>query len=101
MSDKVYFEVRINVKDGEHSLFFTVYDGNGKQVLNAERIVVAKDNVAGSAVSYGFDPRRDAPGTWWYVVAVDNEIMVSSSIPVIVAEPNNALKGDVPKGTHP
>ncbi|HEY5807489.1 MAG TPA: hypothetical protein VIT67_05950 [Povalibacter sp.] len=81
-ADKIFFQLKAHVEDGEHSLLVNVYDGKGREVLNAERVVIARGNVAGGAVTYGFDPGRDAPGTWWYVAALDGKVVVSSSIEV-------------------
>lgn len=80
--DKVFFQVEIAASDGDHSLEFNIYDGSGRQVLYAERAVVASGNNVTSLLSYGFDAQRDAPGTWWYVAALDNEIAVSKSLRV-------------------
>lgn len=80
--DKVFFRVEIDAVDGEHSLEFNVYDGNGREVLYAERVVVASGNTVTSVMSYGYDVQRDAPGTWWYVAALDNEVALSRSLKV-------------------
>jgi len=82
LADKVIFQILIVTQDGEYPLQINVYDGSGREVYNAESTVVAKDGRAGALVSYGFNPGRDAPGTWWYVAALDGRVVASNSLKV-------------------
>lgn len=81
-ADRVFFQFSIAATDGEHALDLNVYDGEGREVYNSQSTLVARSGRAGGSVSYGFDAYRDAPGTWWYVAAIDGKIVVSSSIQV-------------------
>jgi hypothetical protein len=82
ISDEVYWTVYVEATDGEHHLHFTIYDGAGQEVCNFERATEAQAGEARGVVSCGFDPARDAPGTWWYVAAVDDQIVLSNSLTV-------------------
>jgi hypothetical protein len=70
------------VPEGEHSLQWTIYDGLGNQVSK----VVTRDFAAGSSVErgfcHGYDDDHDAVGTWWYVVELDREPLISASFEV-------------------
>ena len=81
-ADKIYFDFVIDAEDGEHPLQVNIYDGEGREVLNAQSTLVVSDGRGRAGISYGFKRGRDAPGTWWYVVALDGTIAVSSSIAV-------------------
>ena len=68
------------VPDGAHSLQVTIYDGLGNEVRrHATREIVSDASLAYS-FCHSFDEENDAPGTWWYVVELDDEPLVSSSI---------------------
>ncbi|MFC4312472.1 hypothetical protein ACFPN2_25540 [Steroidobacter flavus] len=81
-ADKIYFEFWIQADDGEHSLQVNVYDGDGREVYIGQSTMVVKNGRGGGAVTYGFNRGRDAPGTWWYVAALDDKVVVSSSLDV-------------------
>jgi hypothetical protein len=81
-ADQIYFEYRIQAEDGEHSLQVNVYDGEGREVYNAQSTLVVSSGRGDGAISYGFKGNRDAPGTWWYVAALDDKVVVSSSLDV-------------------
>jgi len=68
------------VPDGEHSLQLTIYDGVGREVHKAtsRRNASSLDRL----ICAGFDEDLDAPGTWWYVVELDGEPLVSESIEI-------------------
>jgi hypothetical protein len=82
LADKVYFHILIGAEDGEHSLQVNVYDGSGREVFRAESVLLAEGGRGGVSVSYSFNARRDAPGTWWYVAALDEKVVVSNSLEV-------------------
>lgn len=78
--DAVYFRVRVTADDGDHAIVISIYDGNGRQVYNAESTVTVSGGRATDSTHYGFHARRDAPGTWWYVAAIDGKIVASESL---------------------
>jgi hypothetical protein len=82
ISDQVYWNVYVKAADGDHHLQITIYDGAGREVCNIERATEAEAGEAREAASCGFDPARDAPGTWWYVAALDDQIVLSNSLTV-------------------
>jgi len=70
------------VPDGEHTLQLTIYDGEGREVhKSAGRINVPNQSLDRTSCT-GFDEDYDAAGTWWYVVELDGEPLVSESIEI-------------------
>ena len=69
------------VPDGEHSVQMTIYDGVGKEV---HKFVTHKNVSYGlrSGFCHGFDEDDDAVGTWWYVVELDGNPLISTSIEI-------------------
>lgn len=82
LADQIFFEYRIQAKDGDHSIQVNIYDGDGREVYNSSSTLAVRSGRGAGAVSYGFDRTRDAPGTWWYVAALDDKVVVSSSLDV-------------------
>ena len=82
IADNVVFHAQITAEDGEHKLTFNVYDGNGREVMTAETVLVVRGGRGARAMSYGFDRVRDVPGVWWYVAALDGQVVVSNSLQV-------------------
>jgi len=82
LTDTVFYRISLIAGDGEHLLRVNVYDGSGREVFNAESSVIVKDRHAGRSLSYGFSATRDAPGTWWYVAALDGKVVISNSLEV-------------------
>lgn len=80
--DVVYFRVRVDADDGDHSLLISIYDGSGRQVYNAESTLTVSDGRTVNSTHYGFKDGRDAPGSWWYVASVDGKIVASESLVV-------------------
>jgi hypothetical protein len=82
LSDKVFYKFTITAPDGEHSLQVTIYDGNGTEVYHSESTLLVRSGKGAVSVSYGFDSDRDPPGVWWYVVALDDNVLLSDSLEV-------------------
>lgn len=82
LSDRSYFEYAIDAEDGEHPLQVTVYDGDGREVYDGQVALAIGGGRGWGATSYGFRRRRDEPGIWWYVAALDNKVVVGSSLEV-------------------
>ena len=78
----VCFSIRAElVPDGEHSIQLTIYDGLGKE----RHRIVSREGVSSvrhGSLCHGFDEDDDAPGTWWYVVELDGEPLISASIEI-------------------
>ncbi len=70
------------VPDGEHALQLTIYDGEGREVHKSTTRNNASSQSLARTVCSGFDEDYDAPGTWWYVVELDGEPLVSESIEI-------------------
>lgn len=81
-ADKIYFEYRISAEDGEMQIQVTIYDGAGREVYAGQSMVLVRAQRGGGAVLYGFRRDLDAPGVWWYVAAIDNKVIASSSLQV-------------------
>ena len=70
------------VPDGEHSVQLTIYDGEGREVHKFTGRKNASNQSLARSFCYGFDKDYDASGTWWYVVELDGEPLVSESIEI-------------------
>jgi hypothetical protein len=70
------------VPDGEHSVQLTIYDGLGNEVIRSTRRGYSSNLTLGRIHCLGFDEDHDAPGTWWYVVELDGQPLLSASIEV-------------------
>ena len=70
------------VPDGEHALQLTIYDGEGREVHKSTTHRNASNQSLGRTICSTFDEDYDAPGTWWYVVELDGEPLVSESIEI-------------------
>ena len=70
------------VPDGEHTLQLTIYDGEGKEVHKSAARRNASSQSLARLICSGFEEDIDAPGTWWYVVELDGEPLVSESIEI-------------------
>jgi hypothetical protein len=70
------------VPDGEHTLQLTIYDGAGKEIHKAISHVNASNQVLRRLSCYGTDEDYEAAGTWWFIVELDGEPLVSESIEV-------------------
>jgi len=70
------------VPDGEHALQLTIYDGEGREVHKSTTRNHASGQSLARTVCAGFDEDYDVPGTWWYVVELDGEPLVSESIEI-------------------
>jgi hypothetical protein len=68
--------------DGDHSLSLTLYDGLGREADAMRYSVTAVSGFWGTFVCLGFNQKRDAPGTWWYVGELDGEPLFSESIEI-------------------
>jgi hypothetical protein len=82
LTDKVFYRFVITAPDGEYSLQVTIYDGKGTEVYHSESTLVVRSGEGAASVSYGFGADRDPPGLWWYVVALDDDVVVSDSLEV-------------------
>ena len=74
------------VPDGEHALQLTIYDGQGREVHKSTGRRIGSNLSLRKLICYGFDEDHDAPGTWWYVVELDGEPLVSESIEIRPAQ---------------
>lgn len=70
------------VPDGEHSVQLTIYDGLGNEVHKSVNHKIVSDPSLGRTICRGFDEDHDVPGTWWYVVELDDKPLVSTSIEI-------------------
>lgn len=70
------------VPDGEHSVQLTIYDGAGKEVHKATTYVKASNQSLARLMCYGIDEDHEAAGTWWYIIELDGEPLVSESIEI-------------------
>jgi hypothetical protein len=70
------------VPDGDHAMQLTIYDGVGQEVLRSTTRNSASGRSLGRLICYGPDEDRDVPGTWWYVVELDGEPLISESIEI-------------------
>jgi hypothetical protein len=70
------------VPDGEHTLQLTIYDGEGREVHKSAVRRNATNESLERLTCTGFDEDYDAAGTWWYVVELDGEPLVSESIEI-------------------
>jgi len=82
LADKVTYNIVLSGVLGEHRLLVVIYDGGGREVYRSLTTLAGKLGPVGKAITYGFDKPRDMPGTWWYVVHVDDKIVLSNSIEV-------------------
>ena len=67
---------------GEHSMQLTVYDGLGNEIYRTTSRAIATGPSLGRSSCSNFDEDHDAPGTWWYVVELDGQPLMSTSIEV-------------------
>jgi len=70
------------VPDGEHSVQLTIYDGLGNEVHRSVNHRTVSDPSLGTTICHAFDEDHDVPGTWWYVVELDDKPLVSTSIEI-------------------
>ena len=70
------------VPDGEHAVQLTIYDGLGNEVHRSTNQRNTSGGRLGRTSCYGFDEDHDAVGTWWYVVELDDEPLISASIEI-------------------
>ena len=70
------------VPEGEHSLQLTIFDGEGREVDKSITRRITSNQSLGRIICSAFDEDHDAPGTWWYVVELDGEPLVSESIEI-------------------
>ena len=70
------------VPDGEHSVQLTIYDGLGNEVHKSVNHKTVSDHSLGTTICHGFDENHDVPGTWWYVIELDDKPLVSASIEI-------------------
>ena len=82
LGDKINYLVKGAVADGDHSLLFRIYDGAGREAFRGESTVTARKGLWGTGIGYGLKPETDAPGTWWFVVELDGQTVLSSSLEV-------------------
>jgi hypothetical protein len=81
--EDICFVVKGNfTADGDHSYQLTIYDGNGREVLQMRGTVTADGGRWGRRSCYGMNEDRDVAGTWWYVAELDGELLVSESLAV-------------------
>jgi hypothetical protein len=59
-----------------------IYDGVGQEVLRSTTRNSASGRSLGRLICYGPDEDRDVAGTWWYVVELDGEPLISESIEI-------------------
>ena len=70
------------VPDGAHTVRLTIYDGLGNEVHKIISRWVVPGEIRGGLLCHGFDVDHDAPGTWWYVVELDDQPLISTSIEI-------------------
>jgi hypothetical protein len=75
------------VPNGEHSVQTTVYDGLGHEVDRYISRTYSANLSFGRTFCFDYDEDHDAPGTWWYVVELDGQPLVSASIEIRPARP--------------
>jgi hypothetical protein len=82
LADKVSYKFSLIVLPGEYPLLIAIYDGKGREAFRAQATLTVTTGHAGRSISYDFDKLRDAPGTWWYVVTLNDQVVLSTSIEV-------------------
>ena len=70
------------VPDGAHTMQLTIYDGAGKELHKSITQVHASNQLLHRRQCYGTDEDHEAAGTWWYVVELDGEPLLSESIEI-------------------
>lgn len=80
------------VVDGDHLLHLTVFDGAGRQLEDEILTITAKGGHWGFAEFRTYDPKRDAPGEWWYVGELDGKPLFSKSLLLEPAQVNKPLR---------
>ena len=83
LADKVSYTFLLTTSSGEHPLLIVIYDGSGREVFKSQSTITVRTGPAGRSITYGYDRVRDAPGTWWYVVHLDSQVVLSNSIEVV------------------
>ena len=83
LTEKVTYTFLLTASPGEHPLLIVIYDGSGREVFRSQSTLTVRTGPAGRSISYGYDRARDAPGTWWYVVHLDSQVVLSNSIEVV------------------
>jgi hypothetical protein len=92
LDDNVCIVIRdVSTPDGDHILKIVIYDGGGREVHQSIRTITATDGKWGLTLCTGFNQHRDMPGTWWYVVELDDEPLVSKEL--VVEPPQAASRG--------
>ena len=83
LDDHVCIRIRdVSTPDGDHSLKLVIYDGGAREVHQSIHAITVEDGKWSYKLCSDFDPKRDIPGTWWYVAELDDEPLVSKELVV-------------------
>lgn len=83
LDDMVCFVVNdMSTPSGDHTYHLVIYDGGGIEVHQSTNRITARDNKWGFVTCYGYQERRDKPGTWWYVAELDDQPLISKELTV-------------------
>jgi hypothetical protein len=82
LSDLVSYKIVVTADVGGYPILVTIYDGGGREAFRAESKLPIGGGTQERILTYSYDKSKDAPGTWWYVVAVSGKVVLSNSIEV-------------------
>jgi hypothetical protein len=82
LADRVSYKFVVVALPGEYPFMMTIYDGQGREVFRALATLTVREALVGRSISYEYDKSKDAPGTWWYVVTLNDKVVLSASIDV-------------------
>jgi hypothetical protein len=68
--------------DGDHVFELRIYDGGGNEAHISRSTVTAEHARWGRKICYGFNESHDAAGTWWYVIDLDGEQLLSKELTI-------------------
>jgi len=68
--------------DGNHVFELRIYDGAGNEAHISRSTITAEHGRWGRKTCYGFNESHDVAGTWWYVIDLDGEQLLSKELTV-------------------
>jgi hypothetical protein len=68
--------------DGDHVFELRIYDGGGNEAHISRSTITAEHARWGRRICYGFNESHDVAGTWWYVIDLDGEQLLSKELTV-------------------
>ena len=68
--------------DGDHVYELRIYDGGGNEAYSSRSTITAVHAHWGRKTCYGFNESHDVAGTWWYVIDLDGEQLLSKELTV-------------------